>query len=377
MGGTDDRSNRKWKSIIKYLAGLLGLTATIVLALVLPDLYSGWQDGKLLDQVTLSTREEIHFLDTDALDISARLQMLAETQDFYYTSGAFLSYTYSGTPTPVQEDLLEKCRTSLEKWNSYHLLPEGLENMVRAEDNMTAAYYYVQIDAGMIPVIVMCFGENPFLQVIMDADNGFLYYVGCAGDDSAEYIFECLGISGEEDLDKALTEGAFSFNQIRDASRYLFTELTGADSQKIRAADFSGLYLDAELRYEDYSSMAYRRLFEHYAASPGIVVMFGTRNWGGLAVETVELFYGGEEWLLSVTDWTNGWNEMVEALGRPDMRQDADATDFEEYRGNINEEEEESLIIDGVIPGKQESYDSSDGYGKAVGDSEESKEILP
>ena len=83
MRQTDDRTSRKWKSRIKYMAGILGLTATVVLALILPDLYSGWQDGKILDQVALSTREEIHFLDTDALDISARLQMLAETQDFY------------------------------------------------------------------------------------------------------------------------------------------------------------------------------------------------------------------------------------------------------------------------------------------------------
>lgn len=358
MRQTDDRTNRKWKSRIKYLAGILSLTATVVLALILPELYSGWQDGKMLDQVSLSTREEIHFLDTDALDISARLQMLAETQSFGYTSGAFLSYAYSGDRIPEQEKLLEKCRSSLEKWTSYHLLPEGLEEMTRAEDNIMTAYYYVQIDAGVIPVAVMCFQDNPFFQVIMDVDNGFLYYVGCAGDYSAEYIFECMGLNDEEDLDKALTEGRFSFNQIRDPSRYLFTELTGADSQNIRASDFAGIYLDVELRYEDYSGMAYRRLFEHYAASPGIAVMFGTMDWSTLAMEVTELAYGTSDWLLPVTDWISGWNEMVEALGRPDMIQNSDVSDFEEYRGNVNEdnEEKESVIIDdGMIPGKQES----------------------
>lgn len=321
MEQQDTTRHHKWKIRLKYLTGVLGLAATGLLALFLPKWYSGWQDARLLDQVTLSKSEGIQFLDTDAIDVSARLQMLADTTFFGYSEGTVLESYKEETDL----DLINQCRDSLKKWSSCHLMPEGILDAAVLDDEVLCFYYYVQIDAGVIPVVVLSFLSDPYLQVIMDGDNGFLYCVGYAGEDMYDYIYQHLGVENDEEFSRSLENGTYSLDQICAPSWYEFAALAGADTQEVVSTDFSGLFLEMDLSGEQFSSKAYRILFEHMEyGNIGLAVMFGNQNWWELArlVSNYYDAYGFNDQQLSVNDWIEEWNHNALEYGRPDLLQE-------------------------------------------------------
>lgn len=365
------QDTRKWKKRLKYLAGIFVLAATVVLALTLPDLYSRWQDAKTMGEVVLSQREGIQFLDTDALDISARLKMLGESSGFYHTQGmVYFSQEYSSGSRSVMNELVGKCRDSLKKWQECNLIPSEVVEAAELEGEVMAAYYYVQIDAGMIPVAVLCFVRDPYLEVIMDADNGFLYYVGCSGIAVESYMMQCMGL-GSDILDEVEEEEVFaeySFDQVQDFSRYRFAELAGAESQEIESEDATGLFLNVKLLYDDFTSMVYRTMFTHDSISDfmdgsgesdtggtGLAVMFGNWYWIDMAVEVVNWYYGTYDEISSVYNWIYEWNDTVLSYGRDDLLME------ESEAADASYSEKSDVYIDGhMIAGKTESAENYD-----------------
>lgn len=343
----------KWNIWLKYLAGVLLLVFTVLLALFLPGWYSEWRDAQTMEEVVLTAQERIKFLDTDALDVSARLKMLSESKDFGFVEG--LGNDYGWSDESALEQTLEKCRKSLKKWGRYHLLPESAWKAVSRNNLLFTASWYVETEAGLIPVRVLSFLE-PNLIVIMDQDNGFLYYVGITSDLMYEYVVWCLGEDSIEEKDpmvqieKMLESDEYSLSTMRDSSACDFAEACKASSQKATAKDNMEMYLGVELPFEDFTAMAYREMYWHNGFW-GMAVMFGSEQWRYMAYASA-MYTGDNDYEMTLQEWVESWNDTVLEFGNTTLLQDMP-------------EETEALVQEEYY---KDGYPAEE-YGKSQGDS--------
>lgn len=313
----------KWKIWMKYLTGVLLLVFTVLLALFLPELYSGWRDAQTMNEVMLTSQERIKFLDTDALDVSARLKMLSETKRFEFVEG--LENNFGWGSDSVQEQTLEECRKSLKKWGGYHLLPENAWKAANRDNLILYSSWYTETEEGVIQVTVLSF-RWPNMLVIMDQDNGFLYYVGITDDLLAEYLAWWLGADSAEEkdpvvqLEKMVASNEYFLDTIRDFSECGFARICNADSQKVSARDDMKMYLDIELQFEDFVGTAYRKMYWHYGLA-GMAVMFGSEQWRYMAYAAAS-YTGEEEYDMPLQEWVEEWNNEVLESGNTTLLQD-------------------------------------------------------
>lgn len=343
----------KWYIWLKYLAGVLLLVFTVLLALFLPGWYSEWRDAQTMEEVVLTAQERIKFLDTDALDVSARLKMLSESKDFGFVEG--LGNDYGWSDESALEQTLEKYRKSLKKWGRYHLLPESAWKAVSRNNLLFTASWYVETEAGLIPVRVLSFLE-PNLIAIMDQDNGFLYYVGITSDLMYEYVVWCLGEDSIEEKDpmvqieKMLESDEYSLSTMRDSSACDFAEACKASSQKATAKDNMEMYLGVELPFEDFTAMAYREMYWHNGFW-GMAVMFGSEQWRYMAYASA-MYTGDNDYEMTLQEWVESWNDTVLEFGNTTLLQDMP-------------EETEALVQEEYY---KDGYPAEE-YGKSQGDS--------
>ena len=96
---------KRWKIILEYIAGILVLSEVLIIAWCLPGWYGKWQDSEMMNQVTLSKREGISFLDMDSLDLAGRLKILCDT-DMFQWNEKYLKYYHIKSEEMISLDML-------------------------------------------------------------------------------------------------------------------------------------------------------------------------------------------------------------------------------------------------------------------------------
>lgn len=285
-----------WKTIIKYVAGVLGLVVAVVAAWFVPGWYSSWQDEALLNQVTLESRENIQFLDTESLDIAGRIRALGESVSFDWEFGYYIEgYDLS------EKDMISNMKSRLQAWTEAGLMPEaGYEEMLAAVlgdnyyDNFLNEKYtcfgdkiYVYLDEGVLSAYLFRFWnaeQELALTVVLDSEKELLYYASVSGygETVMHYVAECLGYTGSDAVERFL-EGKASDGVTRE---YEFAQVCGAGS-----AAYSGtgkaLDCDVTLKFENFDGYAGRRCIET-EVGPGVATMYGTERWMDLVTSVME-----------------------------------------------------------------------------------------
>ncbi len=299
-----------WKTVLKYAAGILALSASVAAAWFLPGLYANWQDAQTEGRVVLSRRESIQFLDTASLDIADRLQMLQETEDFSWDWGVAL-----GLEKPAEE-IINRCYDVMEDWCGAGLFPEGALAGIVSENLYLVNVATVHLADTTLPVYCFRFHDvdGYAVTLVTDMDVGMIYYASVSGPPMLDLIAEDLGyeslsamgryelkmleeagIDPKEFLDGNLYEDAIDFllymsETIRpvSASDYDFAAVCGAQGMNAERKA-ANLELDVELSFETFTGHAYRCLIEtDYNMDPnkigvGFAVMYGTLRWTELA----------------------------------------------------------------------------------------------
>ncbi len=340
----------RWKARLKYAAGTAALVFTVLLALFLPGWYSGWRETGAMEQVVLEKREEIRLLDMEALDISTKLAMLGESEEFNYS--VTVDITGAGETNLQYQELVDE---KLSEWQDCHLLPENpfpTGIIEGGEDWNIGLDTYVKIDAGLIPVRTLIrersVDSGSIEVVILDQSNDFLYYVGIVSEPVLFYILQNLGVGTDEELMQKMADGTYSMDMIRDLSWYDYASVCGADSQEIRAADRTGIFQDVTLRYEEFDVSAFRSMI-NFEGEFGLQTMFGTDRWAELAYTIVNLYTGRGVYKVDHSEWVDTWNEEAIGYGRDDLLL-------------IPETETE------IAAAQQEAGSSPDGYEENVPD---------
>ncbi len=300
---------RRFKTILAYTAGILALTAAVAVAWFLPGWYANWQDSELFGRPQVSSRDEIRFLDTDALDAASRLRMLKDFQEIVPAS----TNSYDAT---FQDEDLAVCRTMLKRWEEANLLPAGLSEYILSE-NLLYWNSLSAVDtadpAMRLPIQALLFGPSSFddlsyaedvilrkadsdtapvyefsalyVLVLMDAEKNLLYDVSFLGADNelvSGYAANSAGYSSVEELILADEEKRLSIQD--DYSRYDFAGVCGAESASVSGSPWE-LNLDAVLHYETFDGIACRRLIKSndFCDFPdtlyGFAVLFGSEGW--------------------------------------------------------------------------------------------------
>ncbi len=294
-----------WKMILEYAAGILSLAAVIALAWFLPGWYAGWQDAKSLGRPSVSAREEIRFLDAEALDIASRLKMLEDSETrFWEFAGFHDSFD--------NETNMAKCRKMTERFEECGLVPAGLSECVREDCLWYSGDLYVREEGNYqmrLPVTALVFAESVrtgggsydmgryensktdapdlLLTVLMDAEKELFYYISFLGGDERiyEYLTESTGYSSTAELADALDTDAFVLKD--DYSRYDFAGVCRAADASVSSQE--GLNLNVGLHYETFDAHAYRRLVEsdNFTGFPmyGFAVMFGSEWWNDCVIQ--------------------------------------------------------------------------------------------
>lgn len=283
-----------WKTVLKYVIGVVGLVTALVAAWFAPGWYNEWQDRQLWNQVTLDSRENIQFLDTESLDIAGRIRALGESVNF----GWGISYYMEGYDSSENE-IMEKTKGKLETWTECGLIPDIYPAIFKEPD--FGEKFYIELDEGILPVYYLRFlGINDYsvLTVVMDSEKDFLYYVSVSGDAelNQNYMGECLGYDTWIDALTALWNG----EEAKESRKtYNFAEVCGAKDAEVSSA--SDLDCDVVLKFENFNGYAGRR-FVVTDAGCGIATMYGTERWTMFVREAAAACGYAEEYP-QVRDW--------------------------------------------------------------------------
>lgn len=310
------RSRKKGlvKTVLEYSVGVLGLGIALTIAWFFPGWYSRWQDEMYLNgQVTLGSREEIQFLNTDSLDIAGRMKMLedfAGPQMDWVSSGIGM-YSYEDNYLWPDELLLvgeslnnvaDRFNRMIEMWQEADLLP--LPNGVKVtakqifDGKVEVGVYDIYLERSVLPVYILVI-ENPRMVIVMDRDKDVVYYMSVSG---GEQIWDgmagYLGFDSYQELWSWYFDG-HSSSELEDCSDSDFASVCGAvsarketenteETDKARGVvtelpedgemNVSGVELKSVIQYETFSTMAYRQLIVSEQGY-GMAVMYGTESW--------------------------------------------------------------------------------------------------
>ncbi len=286
--------NHRWKTILKYTAGLLALGLTLAVAMFLPEVYTAWQDEQMMDSVTLSNRESISFLDVDSIDIAGRLQMLQEAGSISF--GEINYYMLA-----LEDDIRRKMGELLLKWCDAGLLPESARrwgNSNYDESLLALVPYGVYVDQTILPVMIGRFASEDYsnmVTVVMDMEKDILYYVSVSGEEAMDEIAVELGYASNEDMQNQFEAGTRETEARAgdDNTTMDFASVCGAQDAEISNSG-NTLEKDVTLKFEDFDGHAYRRLVSSECGF-GYAIMYGTHRWSGL-LEQLSDMYGFVEY---------------------------------------------------------------------------------
>lgn len=305
------RQKKQWRTTLYYLLGILGLLLVILMSVSLPQWYSRWQDHFLMREVSVADMDRIKFLNTDMLDITARLKLLSESGNMFYDMDTNVYYGWD------QEDLtqrLKTCRESYQKLVDGNLMPKEALTYMQQEYLISYTLTYIRLASGVIPVLSLSFAlDENLILLIMDPDNGFLYYAGAGG----PFIWDKLaGDLGAESLDswyEQLEEYTYSLDQVRDVADYDFATVCGASGQETIKGEDTGVFLRSRLDFGDFTCMAYRAMYNQYS-DRGLCVMFGSDIWQYVAYARADES-GFTTWEMHPETWVEEWNELMDENG--------------------------------------------------------------
>lgn len=347
-----------WKTVLKYAAGILALSASVAAAWFLPGLYAGWQDARTEGRVMLSERENIQFLDTASLDIAGRLKMLEETTDLSWDWGVYGNYKGMKAPT---EATIDRCRGVMEDWCEAGLFPNGCLAGITMENLTLSDTAVVYLDNAILQVFCFHFRETDGYAVtlVADTDMDMIYYASVSGPVMLDVIGEDLGFASFEamaEYDLELLEEAgiapITIEELRqngsyesyeelqdiyayianrydkeirpaDESRYDFAAVCGAQEMET-SRQTGNLDLNADLIFESFTGHAYRSVIgaEYYmdiesSRGLGFSVMYGSYDWRSF-VSDFAANYGGIE---EAPEDMESWYELgiAYAIGDPEI----------------------------------------------------------
>lgn len=332
------QGTERWKSVLGYTAGVVILVTVVIMAWFFPEWYGEWQDERLMETVTLSSRENIEFIDADSLDIAGRLKMLTEGKEFYWAEEGYLFYedndsyfvgnSYMEGVLENYNDLVKRCSSIMDQWWECGLMPVEYRDIFTMENLMSIIEPTVLVDNTMFPVYCMVFARNMDVEisevvtVLMDTEKDLVYYAGFVGKEIQEAMAMELGYDSLGELqDELLHEETLKLTEI-DTSLYDFASVCGAESAEI-AATAGNLELDVTLNFETFDGYAYKRIFindllDTTITMAGISVMFGTINWNDLMSMIYDEFgWYGDYWC-TTDGWINYLRENVMVSEQPD-----------------------------------------------------------
>lgn len=289
-------NNKMWKTVFKYAAGVVGFVIVLIAGWFAPGWYNEWQDEKLFNQVTLGSRENIQFLDTESLDIAGRIRALGESVNFNWGMSYYIDeYDMSA------DEILKKIKSRLDVWEQSGLVPEIYVSVLK--EGQAECYgdkYFIELDGGMLPVYFLRFWDEEHitsLTVVMDSEKELLYYTSLSGYRGSEYVVECLGYDSVYDAASSIINGKTAGKQ---RTEYDFAGVCGAKSADISEVE-GQLDCNAVLKFENFNGYAGRR-FISTDVGYGVATMYGTERWMQF-VEEVAMSMGCTEYHCPIEEW--------------------------------------------------------------------------
>lgn len=354
----DDKKNRagrtrqgteRWKSVLGYTAGVVILVTAVIMAWFFPEWYGEWQDERLMETVTLSSRESIEFIDVDSLDIAGRLKMLAEGKEFYWAGSYpeeeygfyegdyvyFAGNSYMEGVLESYSNLVKRCSSIMDQWWECGLMPLDHRDMITMDDLVVIIERTVFVDNTMLPVYCMVFVKDmdeeisEAVTVIMDTEKDLVYYAGFGGVETQVAMARELGYDSLEELQDELFHGeTLKLTEI-DTSAYDFASVCGAESAEVISTP-GNLELEVTLNFETFDGCAYRGIYINDMLgidTAGISVMFGTISWNDLmSVIYDEFAWYGDYWCT-----TDMWINYLRGTVMPSELSDTSAYDTYSY----------------------------------------------
>ena len=278
------KNRTDWKTAAKYVCGMLGIAVSVAAAMLFPEWYCQWQDQKIMEDVTLTRRETIEFLDTESLDIAGRMQLLAQTEQLMWLEYADTPF---GTEMEIEKQM-ERCRTAVKHWADCGILPQGCEELLTEENREYGCNTYIYADQSAFRAFVLRFygPDNSALTCVIDAEMDMIYYFSYTSTEMRDDIGLMLGYDSFDDFIICLEKGDFPRGTQEDYSGYDFAAACGADDADIQG-ESGYLELTVELQYDNFTANAYRTFVENDMGA-GIAYMLGTRQWENVLMEILD-----------------------------------------------------------------------------------------
>lgn len=205
----------KKRAVWKYGAGVCVLAVCAVFAWFFPEAYGKWSDRRLLNQVRLSTRDAIRFLDSNSLTAIERWQVMNEfneLEDTVYTiENDWLNYI-------VTEEFTEfsnACTETIGRYAQCGVFP--IEWQEEDAKNLYLQWVLTRdlyINEYEIPLGIFRFYMNPeqgeeselFFSIVMDLETRVVYYAAVTGAGVYDGMARELGYGSYEEMCRSLQQ---------------------------------------------------------------------------------------------------------------------------------------------------------------------------
>lgn len=257
----------EWRTVIKYVSGLVGLAVAIALALFVPEWYAELQDEKIDGEITLAHRNQITFLDTASLDQAGKMQFYTEASsisgftelwtyedqvsDWYTEEELFFLEQYFGIRP---DQLTSKYHNLLRRLREAGLLSNNCVDPMLTEEPTAIGAYAVNADEQVLTFIIAIFVKNENAVILIsDQDMEMIYYVSALGENVMEDMAQELGYGTLEEVAKKYPEQKPVYAP--DLEKLDLTAINGAEAQELSASQ-DELKWDAVLTYPNFESRA-------------------------------------------------------------------------------------------------------------------------
>lgn len=308
------KEHRRGKIILQYVAGILALGLSVASAWFLPSWYSGWRDQEYLAGATFSSREEIEFLDTAALDIAERMELLGQAEQ--------LGWDLQGEKEVTEFDVVDRLsflQAEGRRWKEAGLLPQyvfsSVDSVEEFYNNISLEdYLFLQVtaDGKTLPVCLILLddaGDGTNVLAIVDAQKDILYFLSVTGYGVQEQMAWLLGFDSLEDMAYGVTKGK-DVTPREEYESYDFASIAHAKEAVITGSP-GELGFRAELEYGGTRGYGGRMVVDGNRDA-GLAIFLGTDRWIKLLqVLPMEQGSYGAEAYFEMEYTTRVWQEAV------------------------------------------------------------------
>lgn len=315
----------KKKRLLSAATGLLFLAVSVGIAWFFPEWYVAWQDQRLLGTAVLSSREDISFLDWEALEMEECMKLLGETSQMKLIGYEISSYEeYDGIEnydSAENYDLLEEekdqyyriARKELENWIENGLIPEEYQDLFAEESYKEAQGIKIALSQKNLELKLLILGENmeydsdviwehpsyseKIMVLLLDAEKEMLYRAMIVGTAAEETMAQTLGYESRADMIEKLLAEENSKPQEKELTCD-FAAVCRAKSARI-TKNPGELDFDVALEYDNFTGYAQQRII-NIDGSFGLSVSLGTDLWPELMTQ---IFGEDYEWEYSTGSW--------------------------------------------------------------------------